>query len=192
MTTPVIEDNISIPPASKPSRKAKSVSGGLRAERTAPPVHPSRDYETWDEADIHEAEDKPWVRPSSLEAPPARSGFTQRWVRVGSMGKDDPTNTSRKFREGWKPRPSSTVPASYHAPTINHGKWAGCVGVEGMILCEMPTRLRDKRNAHYRAKTDGITNTIESELQKQSNPAMPIEQRRSSKVVKNIKIQTDD
>ena len=187
-----LDNNVPIPAAAKKSHKKKPVVDTIQQERTAPPVHPGREYETWDDVDIHTAENKPWIRPSSLEAPPPRPGFAQRWIRIGSQGKDDPTNTSRKFREGWKPRPAATVPASYHSPTIAHGKWAGCVGVEGMILCEMPVKLRDKRNAHYEAKTQGITSAIETELQNQSHPNMPIQQQRSSKVVKNIKIATDD
>lgn len=152
----------------------------LSQERSAPPVHEARAYETWDDVDIHAEEAKPWVRPTSLEAPPARPGFVQRWIRVGTNGKDDPTNTARKFREGWKPRPASSVPASYHSPTIQHGKWSGCIGVEGMLLCEMPEKLRVKRNEHYRNKTDQTTNAIAQELQRQSRPGMPITQERNS------------
>lgn len=161
----------------------------LSQERNAPPVHESRQYETWDDVDVHAEETKPWVRPTSLEAPPPRPGFVQRWIRVGMLGQDDPTNTARKFREGWKPRPATSIPASYHTPTIQHGKWAGCIGVEGMLLCEMPESIRDRRTKHYQAKTDLVTNTIQDELQKQSRPGMPITQERSSKV--SVKLMDD-
>jgi hypothetical protein len=162
----------------------------LRQERTAPPVHETRQYETWDDVDVHAEESKPWVRPTSLEAPPARPGFTQRWIRVGMMGTDDPTNTARKFREGWKPRPASSVAGTFHSPTIQHGKWAGCIGVEGMLLCEMPTSMVTKRNKHYQAKTDLVTNAIQDELQKQSRPGMPITQERRSEA-RMVKVQDD-
>lgn len=182
-----VEANVVIPPI-KRTRKTATI----REERTAPPVHEHREYETWDEADLHAEEAKPWVRGSNLDAPEPRRGFAQRWIRVGSMGKDDPTNTARKFREGWKPRPASSLPKGYHAPTIQHGKWSGCIGVEGMILCEMPLKIRDKRNAHYQAKTQNVTDAIATELQQQSRPGMPIYQERSSKVVKNVKIASDE
>ena len=162
----------------------------LQQERSAPPVHEARAYETWDDVDVHAEEAKPWVRPTSLEAPPARPGFTQRWIRVGIAGKDDPTNTARKFREGWKPRPAESVPASYHSPTIGHGKWAGCIGVEGMLLCEMPNSIKDKRTKHYRDRTDMITTSIDKELQKHSRPDMPITQERSTQT-RMIKLQDD-
>jgi hypothetical protein len=183
-----LDSNIPIPPQSK---KGPKMDRTLQQDRAAPPVHESRAYETWDDVDIHAEEGKPWVRPTSLEAPTARKGFIQRWIRVGSMGRDDPTNTARKFREGWKPRPSSTVPAGFHMPTIAHGKWAGCIGVEGMLLCEMPEKMVAKRNAHYRAKTDNVTGAIADELQKHSRPGMPITQERSSNA-KLVRVKEDD
>jgi hypothetical protein len=163
----------------------------ISQDRAAPPVHETRQYETWDDVDVHAEEDKPWVRPTSLEAPPARKGFVQRWIRVGSMGQDDPTNTARKFREGWKPRPASSVPASWHSPTISHGKWAGCIGVEGSLLCEMPEKMVKKRNDHYRAKTDATTAGIEGELQKHSRADMPITQERKTST-RMINIKNDE
>jgi hypothetical protein len=163
----------------------------IAQERAAPPVHETRAYETWDDVDVHAEEAKPWVRPTSLEAPPARKGFAQRWIRVGSMGQDDPVNTARKFREGWKPRPASSVPASYHTPTIGHGKWAGCIGVEGMLLCEMPETMKAKRDKHYLDKTDRATQTVAEELQRQSRPGMPITQERRSSVERGAKVMDD-
>lgn len=186
MTT--IDNNVPIPGEKK---ERKMTSQTLRADRAPQPVHETRAYDTYSEGDVHAGEDTPWVRPSSLEAPAPRKGFRQRWVRVGSMGQDDPTNTARKFREGWKPRPADSVPSTYHAPTISHGKWAGCIGVEGMILCEMPEKMALRRTEHYRNKTDTVTNAIESELQQQSRPGMEISQSRTSKVVRNAKIADD-
>ena len=84
----VLESNIPVP------RKGKhTMNTTLSQERSAPPVHEARQYETWDDVDIHAEEAKPWVRPTSLDAPPPRPGFVQRWIRVGMNGKDDPTNT---------------------------------------------------------------------------------------------------
>ena len=37
------------------------------------------------------------------------------------------------MREGWEARPASTVKNQLF-PTINHGQWEGCIGIEGMLL----------------------------------------------------------
>lgn len=152
----------------------------LKEARKREPLHRMHAQDTWDSHDIHAIKNTPWVRPTSLEAPPPRPGFVQRWIRVAVFGIEDPSNAMRKFREGWKPRPASTIPPDFPVPTISHGQWAGCIGVEGMILCEMPKALADKRNNYYMNKTRNIEDAIERELQKESHPKMPIIQNRKS------------
>lgn len=183
-----LDKNVPLPEAGKSKGPART----LAAERTREPSHEMRAFETYDNADDYKEEVKPWVRPTSLEAPPARTGFSQRWIRVGSFGNDDPTNVSRKFREGWRPRLASTVPPSYTVPTIAHGKWAGCIGVEGMLLCEMPTKMKEKRDKHFSELTRTITEGMEADLQAQSHTAMPITQERRSKVVREVKVMEDN
>ena len=111
-------------------------------------------------------EDTPWVQGGSLEAPKARPGYTQRWLRVAVKGKDDAINISKKFREGWKPRPADTVPLHYQTAKIEHGRFAGFIGVEGMILCEMPIARAKARKAYIRDQTDKKTKAIDAELER--------------------------
>src|SRR3990167_1280939 len=115
-------------------------------------THESREQNLRVNEDVHEEEDNPWIRPASLEAPPARPGMRQRWVRVGTMGKDDPVNSMRKFREGWKPRPVESVPKNFYYPKIASGAHAGFIGVEGMLLCEMPEKRGLQRDAFFRKR----------------------------------------
>ncbi len=182
-----LETNVPLPDKKGSTMNQKT----LRDERANPPTHSMRAFETYDADDAHGVEAKPWVRPTSLEAPVARPGFRQRWIRVGTMGQDDPTNTARRFREGWRPRLAETVPPSFHAPTIAHGKYAGCVGVEGMILCEMPEKLAKQRDAHYADKARMQDEGVEQQLANESHPMMPITQERSSKLVREVKVQDD-
>lgn len=152
----------------KQARKRESVHGASRLQ------------DTWTADNMHEAEDKPWVKGGSFPKIPARPGFRQRWVRVAIRGAADPTNISRKFQEGWKPRHPDTVPPGIELPTIAHGEWAGCIGIEGSVLCELPDVLGNKRDKAVRQRTDAITNGIEADLQKESHPLMPITQERTS------------
>jgi hypothetical protein len=188
-------------PMPEEGKKSKSLSeavaeakaaSGVTQERARENTHPTRSQQTWDDVDVHEESDRPWVRPTSLAAPDPRPGFKQRWIRVAMYGQEDATNASRRLREGWKPRPAETLPSNFPLPTISHGQWAGCIGIEGMILCEMPETLVDRRNSYYEDKTARITNSIEHDLQQQSTAAMPIEQERSSKVVREVKVAPDE
>ena len=167
----------------------KAVS--LKEARSKQKMHAQ---DTWDNYDVKDIQDRPWVRPTSLAAPPARPGFVQRWVRVATFGVEDPSNTMRKFREGWKPRPADSLPTDFPLPTISHGQWSGCIGIEGMILCEMPKVLVDKRNAYYNGKAKAVEDAIESELQRESNDKMPIIQKRvsASKLVRRPRVADDE
>ncbi len=46
---------------------------------------------------------KAWMPASALPEPDKQPGYAYRWIRVASMGQQDPKNTSSKMREGWEP-----------------------------------------------------------------------------------------
>ena len=96
-----------------------------------------------------------WKPPSLLDSPEPRPGMTQRWIATSIQGKDTPDNVYKRMREGWNPRPADTVKDKLF-PTINHGQWAGSIGIEGMLLCEMPIethrQMKDFPLGIYKAK----------------------------------------
>lgn len=94
-----------------------------------------------------------WAPANSLEAPPPRAGMEQRWIRFQNGDKPDPRNWSRKVREGWKPRPVSTVPEGFAPPTMRHGTAGEVIGVEDLILCERSERIGASRKRHFENKT---------------------------------------
>lgn len=126
--------------------------------------------------------DRPWEPPSNLAAPPARPGMGQKWVRVSIRNEDDATNLSKSFREGWIPRRADTVPSGFRPPTIAHGEFAGCIGVHGMVLCEMPETRINQRRSYYEGRTRQQTVAIEQDLLKEQRPGHPIHQERKSTV----------
>lgn len=105
-----------------------------------------------------------WTRPSELEAPEPRPGYTQRWVRIKLGTEDDARNSMRKFREGWLPRPLDSCPEGYVPPTFLHSRLGNVIGVEDLILCEMPIKKALQRNAHYEAKKNRMIEGIENDL----------------------------
>ena len=104
---------------------------------------------------IRDVESRPqasWTPPALLDAPEPRDGFVQRWVATSIQGKDTPDNVYKRMREGWEARPANTVKNQLF-PTINHGQWEGCIGIEGMLLCEMPTEKHKAMKAYHHNKS---------------------------------------
>jgi hypothetical protein len=121
-----------------------------RASRKSKDLHPTREEES--RADV-------WTPPAVLDAPPAREGYRQRWVATSILGNDVPHHTVRRFREGWTPRPKDTVPKDFPVPTIAQGEHAGFIGVEGMLLCELPEERAEARERYF-AKKNGDQNAF--------------------------------
>lgn len=115
-----------------------------------------------------------WERPSNLKTPAARKGFRQRWIRVTIRGEADGQHMAKKFREGWKPRMASTAPKGFSPPTIKHGSMGDVIGVEGLVLCEMPERIAKQRDAWVQGRTHAQMQSIRRDLNRVERPGMPL------------------
>ena len=104
-----------------------------------------------------------WKPPSLLDSPEPRPGMTQRWIATSIQGKDTPDNVYKRMREGWNPRPADTVKDKLF-PTINHGQWAGSIGIEGMLLCEMPIETHKQMKAYYNNRNSEQNESISGDL----------------------------
>ena len=115
-------------------------------------------------------------RPSNLlEAPEPRPGYAQRWVATMVLGQETPTNVAKRLREGWAPRDVKTIKDGQHFPTIEHGKFAGHIGIEGIVLCEMPQEMLDQRNDYYAQMTENLMRSVENDMNKVESPGQPIQ-----------------
>ena len=128
-----------------------------RTTRNSEPTHELREDTSREET---------WSPPALLDAPPAREGMRQRWVSTQILGQDIPHHTRKRFREGWSPRPVDTVPKDFPVPTIAQGQWEGHIGVEGMILCEMPEKKVEARKKYFARKNADQNQFVESNLNK--------------------------
>ena len=104
-----------------------------------------------------------WKPPSLLDAPEPRPGHTQRWIATSIQGKETPDNVYKRMREGWSPRKADTVKDSLF-PTINHGQWAGSIGIEGMLLCEMPIEKHRQMKNYYNNKSVEANQSVAGDL----------------------------
>ena len=139
-------------------------------------------------------EEAAWKPPSLLDAPDPRPGMVQRWIATSIQGRDTPDNVYKRMRAGWNPRPADTV-KDQRFPTINHGQWAGSIGVEGMILCEMPLEKFRSMKAYYNQRNDEQNESIPGELDAMARTGgIPIQQDRksSSSRGRDISVMADD
>lgn len=149
----------------KAKQQTRSTERGRgRATQVDERTRETRAQETREDLFSPVDEDRPYERPTSTEAPPPRSGFKQRWIRVGFEGKVDERNLAQKLREGWRARRADSVPRGFHIPRIGSGRFAGTVMVEGLMLCEMPVKLALARARHIRELTQLKTDAVNENL----------------------------
>jgi len=120
---------------------------------------------------------KPWQPPSMLETPTAPDGYKYRWLRAEMMGEEDRGNMSKRLREGYeivRPEELATEDRDKYSVMSIGGGQAGVVGVGGLILGKIPVETAQERNAYYSQQTSEQLHAIDNELQKASNPVMPI------------------
>ena len=140
-------------------------------------ARPSRDLTT------REGFERPkqWMPPKLLPDPTPEEGYAYRWIRIASLGKDDPTNYSSKLAEGWEP-----VKASDH-PEIRLFNAAGAkfpdsVEVGGLLLCKTPVEFTEQRDAYYRQQAEAQMASVDNTYMRENDPRMPMFKERKSTV----------
>ena len=124
---------------------------------------------------------KVWTPPSSLDAPPAPKGFRHRWIRAESLGFDDTKNISGRLREGFELVRADEFPDSQY-PVITDGKYAGVIGVGGLLLARISEEIAKQRADYINSLTEGQDEAVESDLMKEQHKSMPINVDRQSRV----------
>ena len=124
---------------------------------------------------------KIWTPPSSLDAPPAPDGYRHRWIRAESMGYDDTTNMSGKLRSGWELVRADEYPNDNY-PSIDNGKYAGMIGVGGLVLARISEELAQSREEYFAKITQDRNDAIENDVLKEQHPSMPINRDRQTRV----------
>ena len=123
---------------------------------------------------------KEYKPPSSLDAPPAPDGFRHRWIRAESMGFNDSKNIHGRLRSGYElVRAGEYDSDSY--PVVLDGKYAGVIGVGGLLLARIPDELAQSRMDYQRRQTEGQDESVETDLLRDQGKRMPIKIDRNSK-----------
>ena len=118
-----------------------------------------------------------YVPPSVLPEPTPEPGYSYRWIATHVYGTADPSNVSKKTREGWEP-----VKAADHPELMLPSNAAGNVELGGLMLCKMPTEMVQARNEYYQRQAEGQMQSVDNNLMRQSDSRMPIFMERKSTV----------
>lgn len=111
-----------------------------------------------------------YVPPSNLPDPTPEPGYSYRWVATHVLGQSDPTNVSRKFREGWEP-----VKAADHPELMLFGNAkSGNVEIGGLMLCKMPTERVLARDEYYSKQTQAQSDSVDNHFMRNNDPRMPL------------------
>ena len=110
---------------------------------------------------------KEYKPPSSLDAPKAPDGFRHRWIRAESVGFQDSKNIFGRLREGYElVRADEYKDSDY--PVVTDGKYAGVIGVGGLLLARIPIELAEARMAllawhqNHRRGSQGVGQVAEA------------------------------
>jgi len=123
---------------------------------------------------------KEYKPPSSLDAPPAPDGFRHRWIRAESMGFNDTKNIHGRLRSGYELVRADEYDSDTY-PTVLDGKYAGVIGVGGLLLARIPEELAQSRMDYQKRQTEGQDESVETDLLRDQDKRMPIKIDRNSK-----------
>ena len=124
---------------------------------------------------------KKWMPPELLPNPNPEPGYGFRWIRVSTLGTDDPMNVSSKLREGWEPVKASDHP---EIQLMGSGKnrYPDSIEIGGLILCKTPSEFIEQRNEHFQKAADGQMSSVDNNLMRENDPRMPLFKERRTEV----------
>ena len=122
-----------------------------------------------------------WTPPSSLDASPAPDGYRHRWIRAEVIGFDDTKNMSGKIRSGFELVRADEYPETDY-PSVKDGKYAGVIGVGGLLLARIPEEIAKSREAFFKQQTQSREDAVNNDLMKEQHSSMPINAERQSRV----------
>ena len=140
-------------------------------------IKTSRASQTRDKIEVK----KVWTPPNSLDAPPAPTGYRHQWIRAEILGQRDDKNVSSSLREGWELVRADQYPESNY-PTMHEGRYAGMIGVGGLLLARIPEEIALQIDAYYKKQNDAKEEAVENNLMKEQHPSMKFSNESNTRV----------
>ena len=131
--------------------------------------------------DIVSKKKQVWTPPSSLDAPPAPTGFKHRWIRAESLGFQDTKNVQGRLRSGYELVRADYYPDGQY-PIVEDGKYKGVIGVGGLVLARVPEEIVQARADYYAKQHNDKVEALDNDLMKEEHPSMPVNIDRQTRV----------
>ena len=117
---------------------------------------------------------------SALPDPTPEPGYTYRWIATHILGQSDPTNVSRKLRDGYEP-----VKAADHPEMMITGnEKTGNIEIGGLMLCKIPTERAAAMAEYYNGQAQNQMDSVDNNFMRQNDPRMPLFADRKSSVTR--------
>jgi hypothetical protein len=121
-----------------------------------------------------------YVPSSTLPDPTPEPGYTYRWIATHVLGQSDPTNVSRKLRDGWVP-----VKAEDHPEMMLVGnEKTGNLEIGGLMLCKMPSDRVEAMSDYYNNQAKTQMESVDNTFLRQNDPRMPLFSERKSSITR--------
>ena len=124
---------------------------------------------------------KVWTPPTSLDAPPAPKGYRHQWIRAEILGHQDTSNIAKNIREGYELVRADEYPDS-DFPSMSEGRYAGVIGVGGLLLARIPEEIALQIEEYYKKQTQDKEEAINSNLMKEQHPSIRFSKDSSTRV----------
>lgn len=137
----------------------------------------SRDLETREKSERK----KSWVPPSVLPELNPEPGYAFKWVRLSTLGVQDPSNLSSKLRSGYEAVKASDHPEHF-VTHIDDERFKDNIVIGGLIACKIPVELVEDRKNYYSQQVKRQNEAVDNNLMRESDPRMPVFQDKKTKV----------
>ena len=116
---------------------------------------------------------KVWQPASTLPEPDKEAGYAYRWIRVASMGQNDPRNISSKLREGWEPVSIKEQP-QFQMLVDPDSRFKDNIEVAGLLLCKAPEELMKQRKEYFASKNQSQMDSVDNNFMRENDARMPL------------------
>lgn len=124
-----------------------------------------------------------WQPAAALPEVKQQPGWKYRWIRTSMLGQADPTNVSKRMREGWEPVRLSEHPELQYFVEAN-ARIPDSIEVGGLILCKTPEELVAQRNSYYNNQAESQAQAVDNSFMKENDSRMPLFKERKTEVKK--------